>query len=553
MMRRRRSGELTVSGRSNSFAAPKTRTGTPQKNESVVLFARTGRVRDSEERAVRAWALSKRCDFRNGAKLAVLCGSATAHNDETGGERFEISTRALGSLLRKLAKEEPERFHDTMAGWKCAPPLSYLVSTSLPPNKVLANRDDVKKGKKAVLLVVTKKKQQQALSRAAKGIAAKRQKRAAKGGVVGSGQGKKRSVLFEQAFVEAKALCPTISTRALPLVAAHLVAGYAAEFGLDHIMTPEAISEITPSKSALGAWIDRRGEFDDLTFEKMTADVQAVYAQFDAGNKGGREWLWQVFSFWNPTEKCVCRWYADAMVTGKLGDEVADEVFECAKSRNVSLLGSTTDSASNVINGVVTSLREGKVGKRESIKSFVAAGCLLHILNLVLMNGFVGAYGDETMNVVSPLRVGYMVAYLVGKFSEEFREWCLKNGHEDAYLPAQAWKGRWWSVMRSFNDIERGRELYCKFFCHMANSLDTTSSYQPLFKDVAAWLKNPVCRASMLFVSAFCEAFWNDEFTYCQDIDDNMAHLPARQRMAGHRAHRYTRKAVRQYDGLIIF
>jgi hypothetical protein len=541
-MSRRTSGELMVS----SLAVPRRRTQTPpRKSQSLVLVEPTGRVQVAEERAVRAWAASKRCDFRNGVGLAVLLGSVTAHNDETGGDRLDISTRILGGILKKLAVDEPERLQSTILGWKCAPPLSYLVSTSLPPNKVLANRNEVKKGKDAVLFVVAKKQQQQKLNRAASRNAADRRRRAAKGGVVGSGQGRKRSLLFEQAYVEAKALCPALSARQLPILAAHLVAGYAAELGLAHIMTPEAISEITPSTFALATWIDRRGELDDLTFEKMTEDVQAVYAQFDAGNKGGREWLWQVFSFWNPTEKCVCRWYADAMVTGKVGDEVADEVLESAKSRNVSLLGSTTDSASNVINGVVTSLREGKDGKRESLKSFVAAGCLLHILNLVLMNGFIGAYGDETMNVVSPLRVGYMVAYLVGKFSEEFREWCLKNGHEDAYLPAQAWKGRWWSVMRSFNDIERGRELYCKFFCYMANSLDTTSSYQPLFKDVASWLKNPVCRASMLFVSAFCEAFWNDEFTYCQDIDDNMAHLPARQRMAGHRAHRYTRKAVR--------
>jgi hypothetical protein len=81
-----------------------------------------------------------------------------ARNDETGGERLDISTRTLGSVLRrKLLVEEPERFRRTLEGWRCAPPPSYLVSMPLPTNMVLASRYDVKQGKKALMMIKAKK------------------------------------------------------------------------------------------------------------------------------------------------------------------------------------------------------------------------------------------------------------------------------------------------------------------------------------------------------------------------------------------------------------
>ena len=94
-MSRRASGELMVSDRCGSLAVRRRRTQTPRKSQSLVLVELTGRVQDAEERAVRAWAASKCCDFRNGARLAVLLESVTAHNDETGGDRLDISTRIL--------------------------------------------------------------------------------------------------------------------------------------------------------------------------------------------------------------------------------------------------------------------------------------------------------------------------------------------------------------------------------------------------------------------------------------------------------------------------
>ena len=271
----------------------------------MVLYEKTGRVRDIVSNAVQAWADSAACDFRDGAMLATLVTSISEQHStrSNAAEPLDLSTRALGVYLKQLAVKHPARFESSLRGWKCAPPLSYLVSTSLPPNRVLADRRQVKKGEKAIEEVQKNKNAISTARRAVKKTAAKQAARAAKGAVVGSGQGKQRSRALQQAFVEAKAVCPTLSLRQLPMVAALLVAGFVDELSLK--VTPAAIAEVTPTKKTVRSWIDRQGELDDLFFERMTGSIDAVYAQFDAGNKGGREWLWQVFSFWDPAGRCV--------------------------------------------------------------------------------------------------------------------------------------------------------------------------------------------------------------------------------------------------------
>jgi hypothetical protein len=48
----------------------------------------------------------------------------------------------------------------------------------------------------------------------------------------------------------------------------------------------------------------------------------------------------------------------------------------------------------------------------------VAVGCVLHILNLILMNAYHSTFGHEEMGVPSALRTSFIISYLVHKFPE---------------------------------------------------------------------------------------------------------------------------------------
>jgi hypothetical protein len=190
----------------------------------MVLFEKTSRVRDFVSSAVQAWADSAACNFRGGAMLATLAASVNQHHSTRSNAAgpLDLSTRALGIYLKQLASKHPARFEHSLEGWKCAPPLSYLVSASLPQHKVLVDRRQVKKGGKAIEEIQKIKTSARKAQQSEKRTAAKQAARARKGAVVGSGQGKRRSTALQQAFVEAKAVCPTLSLRQLPMVAAIL-------------------------------------------------------------------------------------------------------------------------------------------------------------------------------------------------------------------------------------------------------------------------------------------------------------------------------------------
>ena len=48
----------------------------------------------------------------------------------------------------------------------------------------------------------------------------------------------------------------------------------------------------------------------------------------------------------------------------------------------------------------------------------MAVGCVLHILNLILMNAYHSTFAPEEMGVPSALRTSFIISYLVHKFPE---------------------------------------------------------------------------------------------------------------------------------------
>ena len=109
------------------------------KRVRAVEIEKTGSIKDQEKTLVQKWAESQFCNFPKGADLeevrvTVLDFFRKAHPNESASP--ELPRRALGTYLKQLVADNPSRFERCLTGWKCAPPLSYLVSESLPDHKV---------------------------------------------------------------------------------------------------------------------------------------------------------------------------------------------------------------------------------------------------------------------------------------------------------------------------------------------------------------------------------------------------------------------------------
>jgi hypothetical protein len=120
---------------------------------------------------------------------------------------------------------------------------------------------------------------------------------------------------------------------------------------------------------------------------------------------------------------------------------------------------------------------------RERIPHFVGTGCVLHILNLMIMRPIFVAFGEQKKGEDNNekgaggngvIRVGFMVHYLITLQPDIWRDWARKNGHASiAFIPTGASEGRWWSVQQAAHDVYKNYEAYSDFFQYMANGDDS--------------------------------------------------------------------------------
>ena len=55
------------------------------------------------------------------------------------------------------------------------------------------------------------------------------------------------------------------------------------------------------------------------------------------------------------------------------------------------------------------------------------------------MNAYHAVFGKEEQGIISALRIGFMVNYLMAKYPDEWKAYCVKHDHpEIAYLMAGA-------------------------------------------------------------------------------------------------------------------
>lgn len=202
--------------------------------------------------------------------------------------------------------------------------------------------------------------------------------------------------------------------------------------------------------------------------------------------------------------------------------------------------GSCTDSAAVVLSGVAAEMEKDWA-------EFIAGGCVLHILNLILCNSYIAAFGEEEWGVCSALRLGFMVNYMMTKlpdFRDSYYRFCDSNGHHDAkYVCPGASTTRWWSIVAAFGSIYRHRAVYIAWFNLMASGNDSPT-FQPLFADIAKWLRVEKCIADIAFVLDFNDAWWVAEMQFAQGIGPWQAPLGRADQLAGFRADEYSVRCV---------
>lgn len=181
---------------------------------------------------------------------------------------------------------------------------------------------------------------------------------------------------------------------------------------------------------------------------------------------------------------------------------------------------------------------------QEKYPNFVGVGCVLHILNLILMNAYHSTFGKEEMGKPSALRASFMVNYLMGKYSADWKKFCTATSRpEISFMMAGASKGRWWSVIKGFGDVYHNRSPLSDWCLKEAQD-SKSATYGPLFEETAAWLVNAKVVANLAFVLAFNVVWWEPQMTFAQGIGPWQSDLPLAKQRAGYRADEYSVRTV---------
>ena len=301
----------------------------------------------------------------------------------------------------------------------------------------------------------------------------------------------------------------------------------------------EAIAKVVPSNMKM-VHDSCRAYDEELLAQRAQRRLDKGFVITDAGAAGKKKETYVIFSGFDHIDGCVVEEVAGGEPISGGGKKTAELVKEKAAQISLDLAGSATDNASDVIKTFVAEMQS-------SFDFFVAVGCTLHILNLVLMNAYHSTFGFEEMGVCSALRCGYIINYLMSLEGnlDAWKKWARDNGHEAiAYKACGASKSRWWSVVQSFGDVYRNREAYSDWCIFMANGAKSTSSYKAIFEEAATWLQNQKVTADLAFVLGFNIAFWDPEMKFCQGIGPWQKDLPAVKQKAGYRADEYSVHAV---------
>lgn len=164
---------------------------------------------------------------------------------------------------------------------------------------------------------------------------------------------------------------------------------------IDHIM------HVTPSHVSFGSYTRSTGDMNDMILSEELSHLGCVsfFVLTDAGTKKGSKWSVELCSSYSHNQNRVIE--RDIGLT-KIDGGVSVAGSVCNNGKRVGIgsrwMGACIDNAGDMIATFVAKMTE-------MFHGFIGCGCVLHILNLVLVNACINAYGDEAMGERSALRV----------------------------------------------------------------------------------------------------------------------------------------------------
>ena len=287
--------------------------------------------------------------------------------------------------------------------------------------------------------------------------------------------------------------------------------------------------------------MDFSRRIDDYLWSVEIGQLPVVFALTDDGNKGDKKNTYNILTGYCPIEKRIKKINSSASRSEGKAANIAQSLKDDGTRLGVRVFGgSCTDSAANVLCGVVSEMQKDWA-------DFVAVGCVLHILNLVLCNSYLAAFGSDAMGVLSALRLGFMVNYMMTKmpeFRESYLKFCDSIQRPDAkHICAGASTTRWWSIVASFGDIYKHLDVYRAWFDFMASG-NESPTFQPLFVEVATWLRSDKALTDIAFILDFNDAWWVPEMSFAQGIPTWQRNLGKEHQLAGYRCAEQPARAV---------
>ena len=512
--------------RRRSHEAPATRTGQ--------TIDTTGRSKDRRKAALDEWFASASSQGKGTSKcFATKVNKYVAqHADHCQDRDLTFEAKDMGHYLAAKVREGNSRVSKKAADKNKKPAVSWTIGTpqDYRPNMTAIDRRTLE-GLKERLKEALKLKPRPELPEVVDG-----DEFFDAAGQVGDVDGlRQRAFSSEYKLAVRSALYSSGCSQAkFPYVHATLVYFTIKELGQKRDL--EDVLRVVPTD--LGSIIDFCADMDDHRLYEDSREVSAAFALSDKGDQAAGTsknalthnmatgFNHDTGTIWGPV-------HLSGMEIGRGGSNIAQSTVDDGKRVGIfEWFGSCTDSASDCIKGMVNDMKT-------RFPSFVAAACFLHVMNLVLVNSYLAAFGDEERGVCSALRIGYMMSYLHHHFHDDWVSWCSRNGHTDiSYVARGAAKTRWWSAVAAFGDCYRNRQAYSAWCIHMAalQSAAGKSGYYDCFVETAGWLRNEKAMTDMAFVLGFCRTFWDGEMSWLQGIGGWQLGLNEEEQRAGFRA-----------------
>ena len=285
--------------------------------------------------------------------------------------------------------------------------------------------------------------------------------------------------------------------------------------------------------------IDFGRRLDDWVWKQQVEQLPVAFIVSDDGNSANNKNTYNIICGY--LQGKILKINASGAPSGSDAAAIAGSIKADGRRLGVrKWAGSCTDSAAVVLSGVAAEMAKDWA-------EFISGGCVLHILNLILCNSYIAAFGDEEWGVCSALRLGFMVHYMMTKlpdFKDSYYRFCDERGYHDAkYVCPGASTTRWWSIVSAFGSIYRHRTVYTEWFDLMAAGEDS-ATFQPLFAEIATWLRVEKCIADIAFVLDFNDAWWVGEMNFAQGIGPWQSGVQRADQLAGFRADEYSVRCV---------